>query len=439
MSRPRVAVFTPYWDFWESSAGPGLRADVERLERLARAVLDVEWVTPEGAEAFLVLQTMAVPPTAALERVGDLPIVIWAADAHDSLPDSFAHGDITRHGATVGVPMLTSVLVREGRPFELAAGRITDPEVVEAVMAALRGAAASHRLPRSRVGRIGLPQPGYLGVDSPNERIERLLGIEVVALDPQVFVAAYDDVSPNDVDALADEVTETFDIVADMKSPGFRRSLQASCALERIVADHRLDAGTLNCHVPEIRFGDIGIAPCFALGQSTTRGIPWTCTGDILTAVAMLVSKSLGRAAQYHELEARDHGSGEFVIASSGEHDLHFASAARPTLQKNHWFASDPCPGACACFSAPAGPASLLALADLIDGYRLIVGTGHLTGRSFPGVGTANGAFRFDNGPDAWLGWCRAGANHHSSATTGNIAREVAACARFMRLDHIAV
>ena len=34
----------------------------------------------------------------------------------------------------------------------------------------------------------------------------------------------------------------------------------------------RFDAGAMNCHVPEIRLGpDVGIAPCFGLGRSTTE------------------------------------------------------------------------------------------------------------------------------------------------------------------------
>jgi L-arabinose isomerase len=234
------------------------------------------------------------------------------------------------------------------------------------------------------------------------------------------------------------EVREQYDL--EICGDELDRSLRAACALDDLVDRHRLDAGAMNCHVPEIRFGDeIGITPCFALGRSTTRGVPWTCVGDVLTAVAMLAGKLLGGAAQYHELEAIDYATGELVLASSGEFDLDLAPGARPRLIRNGWFASDPRCGACACFSAAAGPATLIGFAQVPDGYRLIAAEGEFTGRAFPATGTANGGFRFARGLDGWTDWCRAGANHHSSATPGAFGPAVEALGRLAGVEAVRV
>lgn len=53
--------------------------------------------------------------------------------------------------------------------------------------------------------------------------------------------------------------------------------------------------------------------------------MPWTCAGDVITAVAMLTLKLLGGAALSHEIETLDHAAGEALLATSGEHDLAFA------------------------------------------------------------------------------------------------------------------
>jgi L-arabinose isomerase len=230
----------------------------------------------------------------------------------------------------------------------------------------------------------------------------------------------------------------------DAEGDVLARSLRAACALDDLVVRHRLDAGAINCHVPEIRFGEeIGIAPCFALGRETSRGVPWACTGDVVTAVAMLTLKLLGGAAQYHELESLDYDTGELVIASSGEHDLAFAGE-RPRLQRNLWYDSDPRCGMCACFAAPTGPATLVAFTELgapAPGYRYIVASGEFTGTDWPGVGTPYAAFRFAGGAgvDAWMRWCRGGANHHSAATPGDFAAHVESVARFIGVDAIRV
>ena len=143
----------------------------------------------------------------------------------------------------------------------------------------------------------------------------------------------------------------------------------------------------------------------------------------MLTAAAMLVGKLLGGAAQYHELEAIDYETGEFVIASSGEFDLGFGAGEVPRLVRNGWFAADARCGACASFAGPAGPATLIGFAQVGDGYRLIAAEGELTGRAFPATGTANGGFRFTRGLEGWSAWCRAGANHHLRRRPGRLRR----------------
>jgi L-arabinose isomerase len=436
--RPRVALVEPYWAFWEASVPYDLRADRAALAQAVRAALDVDWVAAEEADAVLVLQSMATPPAQTLPQLGSLPVVIWAAHRGGGLHPDFDHGAITSEGATVGAPMLTSVLVREGRPFELVVGRVDDPETQRAAGAALAAAAAASHLRRARVGRVGQPLDGYACVDTDDELLRRATGIELVPIDPAELRELYAGVGDARVRALEREAGEQYDL--EISGDELDRSLRVACALDDLVDRHGLDAGAMNCHVPEIRFGDeIGITPCFGLGRSTTRGVPWTCVGDVLTAVAMLAGKLLGGAAQYHELEAIDYATGELVLASSGEFDLALAPDARPRLIRNGWFASDARCGACACFSAAAGPATLIGFAQVGEGYRLIAAEGEFTGRAFPATGTANGGFRFARGLDGWTDWCRAGANHHSSATPGAFGPAIAALGRLAGVEVVRV
>jgi L-arabinose isomerase len=429
-----VALVHPYWSFWEASVPYDLRADRERFADEARARLDVDWVEPDRAECVLVLQTMATPPASTLDALPTLPLVVWAAHRRRAVPELFDHGGITAEGATVGTPMLTSVLVREGRPFELVVGLVDDSQTSSAVMSALSGAAAASRVRSSRVARIGPVQEGYLCVDTPDEMLAARLGVEVVRLPSAEVKAAYDRVTAARVQAMRTETETLYEI--QVEGEGLERSLRAACAIEDLVTAHGLSAGAINCHVPEIRLGGIGVAPCFGLGRSASLGVPWTCTGDVLTATAMLIGKALGAAAQYHELESYDYETDEFVIASSGEHDLGLAPDRRPALIANDWFKTDPCVGVCACFSPAAGAASLLALADIGHDYRLIVAEGDFTGRAFPATGTANAGFRFRRGLSGWRRWCELGASHHSSASPGELSAAAATCARFLGIDH---
>jgi L-arabinose isomerase len=305
------------------------------------------------------------------------------------------------------------------------------------VRAALAAAAAAGALGRARIGRVGAPVPGYVGVDTDERLLRERTGVELVPVAPAELRELYLGVQDARVRELDAETRADFQVLYE--GEGLERSLRAALALEDLVAAHDLRGGALNCHVPEIRLGpEIGIAPCFGLGRLTSAGCPWTCTGDVLTAVAMLASRLVGGGSQYHELEALDYATGELVVASSGEHDLSLAAGER-TVVRNDWFAHDPVVGACAVFSARAGPATLTAFADVGGAYRFVVAEGELTGRGFPGTGTANGAFRFARGVDGWTDWCRAGAGHHSALSLGHLAERLAACARFLGVELVRV
>jgi len=394
-----------------------------------------------GVEAVLVLQTLAVMPAytvAVLDELPDVPVVVWALNRSRRVPADLDHAAITSEGATVGTPMLTNTLVRSARPFALVVGVLDDETTLLAAADALRAAAVASRLRRSRVGRVGPVFAGYVCVDADDDRLRAATGIEPVRIEAAEFRELYVAVEPARVAALERETRQLYDVQPDAEGDVLARSLRAACALDELVDRYRLDAGALNCHVPEIRFGEeVGIAPCFALGRQTSRGVPWACAGDVVTAVAMLTLKLLGGAAQYHELESLDYETGELVVASSGEHDLAFAGE-RPRLQRNLWYDADPRCGACACFAAPAGPATLVGFTELDapPGYRYVVARGEFTGTGWPAVGTPHAAFRFHgDGVDAWTRWCRAGANHHSAATPGDFAAGVESVARFLGVE----
>jgi L-arabinose isomerase len=468
--RPRVGVISPYWTLWEHTAGPTFRAD--RLA-LARSVADelagpidpvavVEVASGDdgvaagrrladlAVDVVLVIQTMAVPAAwtmAALDALHGVPVVVWALHETGLVDGAFDHGSITTQGATVGAPMLSNLLSRTGRPFELVLARRSDPVGTARVRDALRLAGIASGIAHSRLGRIGRPLDGYAHVDVDDAALRAATGIELVFVDPDEVVDAYRSVADGDVRALEAETRRRWMFEGDPSTDSLDRSFRAAIALESVVDAHELDGGAFNCHVPQFRFGEpIGIAPCWALGRLTSGGRPFSCTGDIVTAVAMLTTKRLGGAAIYHEIEAIDYESGEVVIANSGEHDLAWlAPGATPRLRPNAWFCGrDAHCGVCAVFEPAAGPATLVGFTphpEAHGGFRYVVARGALTERSFPQTGTVNGAFRFTDGPveNAWARWAGAGVNHHSSATPGDLSTEVASVARHLGIEAVLV
>lgn len=462
----RVALLQPFWDFFEDAAPGDLRADREAtLAEIAAwlgpqvcaqetfdgreaAAAAGRRVAAQRPHALVVAMGMAVPPAfalAALEALPSLPLVVLVLSRRSSYGASYSHADITVEGGTVGGTQLTSSLHRRARPHSVIVVALDDARDRDRLSGAVLAATAAGRLRESRIGRVGKPIDGYDCVDCDPAALREAIGVELVDIEPaairEAFLAAGDD----DAEAVGRETLAGFEPAPGLAGePSFERTVRMAAALQTLDRDLELDAGAMNCHVPEIRFAPDpgpGLAPCFALGRETSAGIPWACAGDVPTAVAMLTAKLLGGAALYHEVEGLDRATGEALLANSGEHDLAFADpAVVPALVRNRWWEGDRCPGLCARFGPPAGPGTLIGFTphpEARGGFRFVVAEGAFTERRLPDTGTPHAAFRFAGGDDvvaAWTRWARTGVNHHSAATPGHLGAAVAAVA-----DHLGV
>jgi L-fucose isomerase-like protein len=463
LPRPRVAVLVPYWEFWQNAVQSDLRAHLQatatralealpRIEPVANELVEagnaaevVGRIETAAPDAILVLQLMAVPPartTAVLDALRELPVVVWGAHGTASPEHGYGHAHITTEGATVGSSQLVSMLVRTRRPFAFHVGRLGDPDTAAAVTCSTLAARTARCIRQGTLARIG-PQPdGYDCVVCDPEELRQALGLRLINVPPEELARRVRLVEREAVEALEAEVGATFAVGTDAPTDeGLERSLRFAAALEGLDRELSVSAGAINCHVAELRFApDIGVAPCFALGRETSRGTPWACAGDMLTAVALLGTKLLGGAALYHELETIDYDAGALVIANTGEHDLAWADpGTQPELRANGWFATDPVCGACACFGPPPGPATLVAFTphpDEPSGFRFVVAEGSFDDRSFPAAATPNGVFRFRgrDAADGFVAWARAGSNHHSSSTPGLLGDAVAELAGFLEI-----
>jgi L-arabinose isomerase len=456
--RLSVAVIHPYWDFWESSVAGSLRADRSALLQRASDHLAGEFDVVASAlvsssaeasatlqdcaaaDAIVIISSMAVPPSTGMALLSVLPgtpVVIWAVSDADSLPAGFSHSDITSQGATVGAPMLASALARAGRPFDLVVSTLETPARIDG---AVRSAAAAGRVRQARVLSIGEHIPGYTTVVPPAGTIEGL-GPTIVHVKPEDLVRLTSEVPERTVGEFTAQVTAQFAIDTSVDSRALDQVVRAEAALRTLISQNRASAGALNCHVAALRpNADFGVAPCLALGRLTTEGIPWTCTGDVLTAIAMLAVQSLGHPTLYHEIEAVDHTTNEAILANTGEHDLRLLGEDQAELVPNVWYPNDPLAAPCARFSIPLGPASLVGFVYAPEA-RFVVAEGAFTGRTSPATGTPNAGFRFASGPvgEAWARWGRAGVLHHSAATNAHVATEIERLAHHMGVSFISV
>ena len=155
---------------------------------------------------------------------------------------------------------------------------------------------------RARLGRIGRPLDGYAPRRRDRRRAaRRRLGIELVAVDPDEVVDRVSGGRRRRRRRAGGGGPARLDVRGATWSRRHARPVAAGGARAGGPSStrHGLDGGAFNCHVPAVpvRRADRHRAVLGAGPADQSAGVPFTCTGDILTAVAMLTTKRLGGAA----------------------------------------------------------------------------------------------------------------------------------------------
>lgn len=457
MRSPRAGLLTLYVPFYESIAN--LRAEKEACVSsiVGRLAGDAEVIWPglvdsieaarrardlfrqEQVDAIVVVPLVAAFGAlgwAAIEEA-DVPVVLWNIQPSPGIPEPYDMTELIRNSGCLGTEALANTLARAGRFFRtcFSAGH---PAVPRRVAVFLRAAAAAADLRRATFGRIGSVFPQMTDVQMDAAEWTARTGSRVAEIPPAEITSACLDQEASAVAARVDEITAAH-ACENLSSDELARSARLSLALDAIVARHGLDGGAFNCHGENcLRNPEIGVTACYGVSRNTTEGRPFSCTGDLPTAIALYLMKHLAGSAIYGELDFVDPAANAVVIANGGEGDF-TAADGEVRMVGNENFAGLHGRGASPKMSPRHGRATLLSFTplDAAREYRLVVGTGDLVDVPIRGLSVLHQAFRFDGvaADLAFEQWCDAGAVHHLALAPGDWAEELCLAARILKFE----
>lgn len=462
MRTPQVGLVALYFDLFDQTMPPSYREEKEQLARQVASIVgkfaEVRYpglianagqakragaeLADKDLDAILVYPTMAAPPGFAWDAVAALnaPILVWNGHTVTRVRDEFDMQDATRHSHNVGTVMVTNVLRRFNRKFHLFTGPVSADSSVTYLHDYLTACAAANRLRRARIGRIGMEIPGYVDVAIDPGELRRSLGAEVIDISLDEWQRTFDDVTPEAVRSLAAGLRGEYSV--ELSSEPFERSCRIALAMQDLVVRHVLSAGTVNCHSEFFRRNpDVGIVACLGVSWLTGEGVPFSCTGDVPTSIAMLLLKSLGLEAQYAECDMTDYERDFILFTNCGEGDPRIcASGAKKRLLPNVHYSGLCGEGACLYFEAATGPATMCGFspdASVLSGFSLAIAEGELCGTRHPRLGVPNNVFRFrnSNAVEGFNRWCQAGATHHCAVSLGDQSRKLRLCGELLGID----
>ena len=327
---------------------------------------------------------MRCPPT---------PLVLWAARRDGARRAGLRPPDPDHAtGATVGIPMLTSPLVRAGRPFELVVGLLDDRAgprrrragprsrprgLAPAPRAHRTGRRADRRLRLRRRRRRRLAARGWSAARSCRSR-------------PAEVLERY-----RAVDAGARRGAGAPRRGGLRRGPRPRARRPGALAARRVRARGPRARATGSTRARSTATSPRSASarrsasrPASASAALTSRGIPWSCAGDVPVAVAMLASKRLGGAAAVPRARGVRRRHGRVRPGQLGRARPRASARRAPAAGRQRLVPPRPARAA----SAPAstrrgGPATLLGSSSSTRPsarYRLIAADGEFTGAALP-------------------------------------------------------
>jgi L-arabinose isomerase len=393
-------------------------------------------------DAVVFAPSMAAPPSYVARALADLdaPVVLWNGPTVERLPDGLTQAEATVNSSQVAAVMLANALLREGRPFETITASPDEAGDVALVLRTVRAAAAASRLRGSSVLRVGAPFPGYLDVESGAADLGRL-GITERSASRDELNAAFSAVDGARVDDALDELGGRG--WTRRQSPADERSMRLALALADLARAADAVAATVNCHSDVLRWNpEIGITACLGASLLCASDVPVSCTGDMPTALALVLARALSGRALYCEFYTPERETGLMLLAAGGEGDPEWADPAHPVVvEPNVHYPGEHGAGASLSFRLEPGPATALSLSPVGETWRLAWATGEIVEARYDTMGGPNGMFRFDSGSayEAGARWIASGATHHNALARGRLDVEIPVAARALGIEDVRV
>ena len=460
--RPRVGIVSCYFPLFEQQMPPGFRQDraataMSYAELLGQnfEVVDAGMLASEAdgdranellraaqPDVIVYAPTMAAPPSYAARALAglDAPLVIWNGPTIDRLPEGLTQAQATINSTQVAAVMLANAVVRGRQPFVTVTAAPADADGMRALTRTVRAAATASALRGASVLRVGAWFPGYLDVESSAEELARLgvreHAVTVPELNDAFAAVAADRIAPG-LAALAQRGW------THHEGPADARSMRLALALDDLVRSTGSVAVTVNCHSDVLRWNPaIGITACLGASLLTAEGVPVSCTGDLPTALALVLARALSGRALYCEFYTPERDTGLMLLAAGGEGDPAWADPAHPVVvEPNDHYPGDHGSGTSISFRLEQGPATALSLSPVGDTWRLAWATGEIVEARYETMGGPNGMFRFDSGSafEAGARWIASGATHHNALAAGRLDVEIPVLARALGIEEVRV
>jgi L-arabinose isomerase len=319
------------------------------------------------------------------------------------------------------------ILARLGVRRKTVAGHVSDPRVTASVGTWARAAAGWAATRSLRLARFGDNMRYVAVTEGDKTEAEAVFGVQVNTWGVNDLAAAVDAAAEPDIDALAAEYEESYDVDPSLRAGGDRHeSLRYGAAVELGLRSF-LEAGGFGAFTTSFEdLGGLRQLPGLAVQRLMADGYGFGAEGDWKTAILVRAAKVMGAGlpggASLMEDYTYDLTPGQERIL--GAHMLEVCptlTTQRPRLEIHPLAIGAREDPVRLVFTADPGPGVVAALTDMRDRFRLVANQVEVVAPSAPLPRLPVGRAVWKPAPDfrtSATAWLTAGAAHHTVMST---------------------
>jgi L-arabinose isomerase len=340
------------------------------------------------------------------------------------------------------------VQTRLGVARKTVAGHVSDPAVAGRIGSWARAATALADLRGLKLVRFGDNMRDVAVTDGDKVEAERRFGVAVKSYGVNDLVAVVDEVADGQIDALAGEYADQYDLVPELRADGERHESLRYAARIEVALRQFLDGGGFGAFTTNFEdLGGLRQLPGIAVQRLMADGYGFGAEGDWKTAIlvraAKVMAAGLPGGTSFMEDYTYHLVPGEEKIL--GAHMLEVCptvAAGRPSGEIHPLSIGGREDPVRLVFNAAPGPAVVLGMADLGDRFRLVANEVDVIppDEPLPRLPVARAVWRprpdFHTSVESWL---TAGGPHHTVLSSAIGAEELTDFAEMARTELVLI
>jgi len=365
-----------------------------------------------------------------LHLPSDIPLCIYASQAHGTLDYEAGYDQSLRNSGPMGLIQLTAGFRKMGQyaNYEVVVGAIDDEEAYEEIERFIQVRTTIADLKHWTIGLVGHVFRGMYDFQYDKTSVTGLLGPHVVDIDVKHLVALFDTISMDDarVIALCDKVESKYEVVT-LSRADIQRSARLAIALQDLIETYKLHGlALLGQHHIEV----IANAACH-LGMSEILASDQAAAvteGDVLGLIMSKVLKDFtGHTPFFGEWEEIDTSLNAIMLLGHGFVDPREARPDRPVQVQptcEDWGFEGHSLGFEVAY--PPGPVTMTHIIEDPDGWRLLISQGEIMDTPPLKISESSMVVKVDPPVKQYLKQLMtSGFPHHAIAAPGNAVAEL--------------